>query len=56
MLHKVVLTFESIVEILKCAVPYKFQLNLLSIEQFPRPTGGLFILNKSGFNFWLNLQ
>ena len=30
MLHKVVLTFESIVEILKCAVPYKFQLNLLS--------------------------
>ena len=30
MLHKVVLTFESIVEILKCAVPFKFQLNLLS--------------------------
>ena len=30
MLHKMVLTFESIVEILKCAVPYKFQLNLLS--------------------------
>ena len=30
MLHKMVLTFESMVEILKCAVPYKFQLNLLS--------------------------
>ena len=30
MLHKMVLTFESMVEILKCAVPHKFQLNLLS--------------------------
>ena len=30
MLHKMVLTFESMVEILKGAVPYKFQLNLLS--------------------------
>ena len=30
MLHKVVLAFESIVEILKFAFPYKYQLNLLS--------------------------